>query len=124
MKSLTRLVCSLAAVSFLGAGLSAQETDFVPVTQEMLNDPEPGQWLHWRGTQNAWGYSPLDQITTANVGQLRLVWAWAMDDTGPQEAAPLIHNGVMYVPNPGQRRPGARRRQRRPALGVPAGAGG
>ena len=73
----------------------------MPVTQEMLNDPEPGQWLHWRGTQNAWGYSPLDQITPANVGQLRLVWAWAMDDTGPQEAAPLIHNGVMYVPNPG-----------------------
>ena len=106
MKSLTRLACSLAAISLLSAGpaaqdTAAQETAFVPVTQEMLNDPEPGQWLHWRGTQNAWGYSPLDQITTANVGQLQLVWAWAMDDTGPQEAAPLIHNGVMYLPNPG-----------------------
>jgi len=101
MKSFSRLVCSLAAMSFLSAGLGSQETAFVPVTQDMLNDPEPGQWLHWRGTQNAWGYSPLDQITTANVGQLQLVWAWAMDDTGPQEAAPLIHNGVMYLPNPG-----------------------
>ena len=91
----------LAAVLLLGAGAGAQEADFVPVTQEMLRNPEPGQWLHWRGTQNAWGYSPLDQITTENVGQLQLVWAWAMDDTGPQEAAPLIHDGVMYLPSPG-----------------------
>ena len=101
MKSFSRLVLALAAVSLAGTVTGAQETGFVPVTQEMLNDPEPGQWLHWRGTQNAWGYSPLDQITTENVGQLQLVWAWAMDDTGPQEAAPLIHNGVMYLPSPG-----------------------
>ena len=91
----------LAAVLLVSAGAGAQEADFVPVTQEMLRNPEAGQWLHWRGTQNAWGYSPLDQITTENVGQLQLVWAWAMDDTGPQEAAPLIHDGVMYLPNPG-----------------------
>ena len=101
MKSFTRLVGALVAVSLAGAALGAQETGFTPVTQEMLNDPAPGQWLHWRGTQNAWGYSPLDEITTENVGQLQLVWAWAMDDTGPQETAPLIHDGVMYVPNPG-----------------------
>ena len=91
----------LAAVLLVSAGAGAQEADFVPVTQEMLRNPEPGEWLHWRGTQNAWGYSPLDQITTENVGQLQLVWAWAMDDTGPQETAPLIHDGVMYLPHPG-----------------------
>ena len=91
----------LAAVLLVGAGAGAQESGFVPVTQEMLSNPEPGEWLHWRGTQNAWGYSPLDQITTENVGQLQLVWAWAMDDTGPQETAPLIHDGVMYLPSPG-----------------------
>ncbi len=101
MKSLHRLACALAGALVLSPAIGAQETGFEPVTQEMLRNPEPGQWLHWRGTQDAWGYSPLDQITTENVGQLQLVWAWAMDDTGPQEAAPLIHNGVMYLPHPG-----------------------
>ena len=101
MKSLHRLACALAGALVLSPAIGAQETGFEPVTQEMLRNPEPGEWLHWRGTQNAWGYSPLDQITTENVGQLQLVWAWAMDDTGPQETAPLIHNGVMYLPNPG-----------------------
>ena len=101
MKSLHRVACALAGALVLSPAIGAQETGFVPVTQEMLRNPEPGEWLHWRGTQNAWGYSPLDQITTENVGQLQLVWAWAMDDTGPQETAPLIHDGVMYLPHPG-----------------------
>ena len=60
----------------------------------------PGDWLNWRRTDNAWGYSPLDQINRQNVGQLQLAWSWAMDDTGAQEATPLVHDGIMYLPNP------------------------
>ena len=66
----------------------------------MLRNPAPGEWLNWRGTDNAWGYSPLDQITLDNVGELQLAWSWAMDETGSQEAAPLAHDGILYVPNP------------------------
>ena len=77
-----------------------QIAEFDPVTDEMLGNPPPGEWLSWRGAQNSWGYSPLQQINTGNVAQLQLVWSWAMDDTGAGQAAPLIHNGVMFLPGP------------------------
>ena len=79
---------------------TAQVIDYTPVSEEMLRNPAPGEWLNWRGTDNAWGYSPLDQITLDNVGELQLAWSWAMDETGSQEAAPLAHDGILYVPNP------------------------
>jgi alcohol dehydrogenase (cytochrome c) len=66
----------------------------------MLRSPAAGDWLNWRRTDNAWGYSPLEQINRQNVHQLQLAWSWAMDDTGAQEAAPLVYNGVMYLPSP------------------------
>src|SRR6266705_5808953 len=80
--------------------LTAQVKDFRPVTEPMLRNPAPGDWLNWRRTDNAWGYSPLDQINTRNVQQLQLAWSWAMENTGAQEATPLVHDGVMYLPNP------------------------
>ncbi len=95
------LFFAFAVVLLVNPGIQAQTTDFNPVSEEMLRNPAPGEWLNWRGTQNAWGHSPLDQITTENVGQLQLAWSWAMDDTGAQETAPLAHDGVLYLPNPG-----------------------
>ncbi len=46
-----------------------------------------------------WGYSPLDQITRENVGELRMVWSRALT-TGMQEGTPLVYDGVLYMPNP------------------------
>jgi len=80
--------------------LFAQVKEFRPVTETMLRNPAPGDWLNWRRTDNAWGYSPLDQITRQNVTQLQLAWSWAMDDTGANEATPLVYDGIMYLPNP------------------------
>ena len=31
---------------------------FPPVTDAMLQDPAPGDWLMWRRTLDSWGYSP------------------------------------------------------------------
>ena len=39
---------------------------------------------------------------------------------GIQEGTPLVHDGVMYLPNPSGRHPGHRRRHGRPAVGVQA----
>ena len=90
--SLVALVSSLL--------LAAEVKEFRPVTEAMLRNPAPGDWLNWRRTDNAWGYSPLDQITRQNVNQLQLAWSWSMDDTGSQQATPLVYDGVMYLPNP------------------------
>ena len=48
---------------------------FVPVTDAMLKNPAPGDWLMWRRTLNGWGYSPLEQIDKSNVAKLEQVWA-------------------------------------------------
>mgnify|MGYP003694401925 CR=1 FL=1 len=72
----------------------------MPVTDAMLQKPSAADWLMWRRTLDGWGYSPLDQINQNNVGQMRMVWTRGMGP-GNIEATPLVHNGVMYLPNPG-----------------------
>ncbi len=82
-----------------GVWLLAQVKDFHPVTEAMLRNPAPGDWITWRRTDNGWGYSPLDQIKRENVQRLQLAWSWVMED-GAQEPTPLVHDGIMYLPNP------------------------
>lgn len=78
----------------------AQVPSFRPVTDEMLRNPNPSDWLNWRRTYDGWGYSPLNQINRQTVKQLQLAWAWEMGP-GNQQATPLIHDGVMYLASPG-----------------------
>ena len=79
---------------------AGQAQDFVPVTDEMLRDPDPADWLMIHRTYDFQSFSPLDQINRDNVGQLRVAWMRAMDE-GPQEIRPLVHDGVMYIAHPG-----------------------
>jgi alcohol dehydrogenase (cytochrome c) len=78
----------------------AQIFQYESVTDELLQNPPNEEWLSWRGTPRSWGYSPLNQINTENVDELQLVWSWALDDTGSAQAAPLVHDGVMFIPAP------------------------
>src|SRR6266403_5043957 len=71
------------------------------VTSERLRNPEAEDWLMVRRTYDGWGYSPLDQITPANVAQLQPVWVFATGVTNGHEAAPIVNNGVMFVATPG-----------------------
>ena len=100
--SLSVLATAMAIITFpsVWVTVSAQTSDeFVPVTDEMLQDPAPGDWLMWRRTLDSWGYSPLDEINRDNVGTLRMVWSRALTD-GFQSGTPLAYEGVMYMPNP------------------------
>jgi alcohol dehydrogenase (cytochrome c) len=74
--------------------------NYTPVTAERLKNPEAGNWLMIRRTYDGWGYSPLDQITPANVAKLKPVWIFATGEPRVHEAAPLINNGVMFVSTP------------------------
>jgi alcohol dehydrogenase (cytochrome c) len=75
--------------------------DFVPITDAMLRDPDPDDWLMIRGNYRAWSFSPLDDINLDNVGELRLQWAWAMTEGGRSQPAPIVHDGVLYLLNIG-----------------------
>ena len=100
MRQLLRTIPGLIAACLLlaGATASAQSPvdEYTPVTGQMLVDPPAGDWPMWRRTYNHWGHSPLDQIDTTNVGDLRLAWAWTMAE-GLQETTPLVHDGVMFL---------------------------
>jgi len=83
-----------------GRGQSA-ERKYVPVTDAMLQKPDPGDWLAWRRTLDGWGYSPLNQINRTNVARLKMAWTRGLIGPGNQEGTPLVHDGVMFIPNPG-----------------------
>ena len=78
----------------------AVEQPLSPVTDALLQDPPPGDWLSWRRTRNSHGYSPLDQVTRGNVDQLRLAWVLAIRE-GNHQTTPLVHDGVMFLASPG-----------------------
>jgi alcohol dehydrogenase (cytochrome c) len=80
------------------AGAQSLMDRYTPVTEDMLLSPPDGEWLMWRRTYDHWGYSPLDQINASNVGALRLAWAWTLEPGGFQETTPLVHDGVMFLP--------------------------
>ena len=63
--------------------------------------PDDGDWLMIRRTYDGWGYSPLDQITPANVSRLQPAWVFSTGVSSGHEAAPIVNNGVMFVSTPG-----------------------
>src|SRR5580765_5522290 len=75
--------------------------NYKPVTPERLKRPEDGDWLTVRRTYDGWGYSPLDQITPANVARLRPAWVFSTGVTNGHEAPPMVNNGVMFIATPG-----------------------
>ena len=99
MSSIRWMVAVGLLLNAPGQALAQPGGGFVPVTDAMLQDPAPADWLTWRRTSDGWGYSPLEQIDRRNVGDLRMVWSRALS-AGSQEGTPLVYNGVMYMPNP------------------------
>jgi alcohol dehydrogenase (cytochrome c) len=83
-----------------GVTIAGTVENFVPVTDAMLANPDPGDWLMHRRDYYAHSYSPLDQINTGNVGGMTLGWVWSMHD-GDSEPAPLVYDGIIYMINPG-----------------------
>lgn len=90
----------LAVLVLIATAAAAQVRNFVPVTPEMLENPRPEDWLMFSRTYDAQRFSPLSQINTANVGQLRMVWSLGLP-SGNTTTVPLVYNGVMYVIVPG-----------------------
>ncbi len=71
-----------------------------PVTDEMLRNPAPGDWLTWRRTPDGLGFSPLTGITAANVSELQLAWSHTLNPV-PNPSTPLVHDGVLFAASGG-----------------------
>ena len=95
----TQRTLGLAVLLVARAVIAQPQAEFVPVTDRVLQNPDPADWLMWRRTLDTWGFSPLTEVNRKNVGSLRMVWTRALGP-GIQEGTPLVYRGVMYFPNP------------------------
>jgi alcohol dehydrogenase (cytochrome c) len=84
-----------------GITFPGEVKNYTPVTDQMLTNPSPADWLMIRGNYQAWSYSALNQVTRDNVKDLRLVWQWSMTEGGASQPAPLVHQGTIYINNSG-----------------------
>ena len=82
-----------------GLTVTGEVKKFTPVTDAMLRNPAPGDWLMIRRNYQAWSYSPLADITASNVKGLQLAWVWAMNDGGASQPTPIVHDGIIYLSN-------------------------
>jgi len=101
----------LALVTMSQPGSAQQQPPSAPVppilqnyrsvTAARLLKPDDGDWLMIRRTYDGWGYSPLSQVNTTNVGRLRPVWVFSTGMTSGHQAPPIVNAGVMFVATPG-----------------------
>lgn len=97
------LLTSVAVLAFSGA---------IPLTAQKLSSAlQRGEWIDYGGDQNGLKYSPLSQITPANVDKLQVAWKWKVADADLQrsdpnlrgsryEDTPLMVGGLVYTVTP------------------------
>ena len=85
-------------VAVVLAGMAHGE--YNTVTDERLENPEPGNWLMYRGTYNAHGYSELDEINTKNVKRLKPLWMFSTGLREGHQAPPVVNDGYMFITTP------------------------
>jgi alcohol dehydrogenase (cytochrome c) len=70
------------------------------VTAERLKNPNDEDWLMIRRTYDGWGFSPVTDITPANVQRLCPAWVFSTAEPRVHQSAPLVNGGVMFVTSP------------------------
>ncbi|MBK6422709.1 MAG: PQQ-dependent dehydrogenase, methanol/ethanol family [Gemmatimonadetes bacterium] len=88
-----RLPLLLALALGAAAPLLAQVTD----ARLRAARREPANWLTYSGDLGGQRYSPLAQVTTANVAALRPAWIYQAAMPGTLQTSPLVVDGVMYL---------------------------
>jgi quinohemoprotein ethanol dehydrogenase len=80
------------------AGLALPALATAQVDENALLNPPAGEWLTYGRDYQETHYSPLGQITTANVSRLATAWTWDIPKTGARlEATPIVHDGIIYA---------------------------
>jgi alcohol dehydrogenase (cytochrome c) len=93
------LVVSAAFIAAAAWSLSGQGLP-IPYDRLLKAADEPGNWLMYSHTYNSWRFSNLNQITTANVKNLRVKWLFQGRHIEKFETTPLVVNGIMYLTRP------------------------
>ena len=85
--------CAAGLICLLSIGVQGQVT-----SQRLVNaSTEPQNWLTYSGSYWSQRYSLLDQITPANVKNLKLQWVYQAPVAGNWQTTPIVADGVMYI---------------------------
>ncbi|MFQ5774882.1 MAG: pyrroloquinoline quinone-dependent dehydrogenase [Kiloniellaceae bacterium] len=92
--SVAALGALVLAAAVAGGSGSARAVD----PQRILEaDKNPNDWLTYHGSYKSWHYSPLDQINTGNVKNLKVAWIHHPGrSTRGLQSMPLAADGVVY----------------------------
>ena len=85
--------CAFAAI----AALQAQQNTTNDVSDGFAN---PQRWLSYSGDYTGQRFSPLKQITAANVDQLAAQWTFQTGVNNKFEATPVVIDGMIYATGP------------------------
>ncbi len=71
----------------------------IKVSKEVLEAPdrEPDQWLMYGRDPGNRHFSPLNEITRTNIGNLVPAWSFQTGTPDGLEAVPLFVNGILYL---------------------------
>lgn len=89
------VVVTLAALVLAGPLVAQRRPAVAPPA-----GPAPGEWQHPGRDYALTRYSPLDQINTANIGQLRPAWTFSTGALRGHEGNPLVVGSLMFVHTP------------------------
>ena len=95
------LVAGVASLLLAGCGAFGDEEAVPAFTPDQLTALPEQDWITNGGTVFNQRYSPLDQLTAANVSELEGVWrinlGSATEAKYSGEAQPLVHDGIAYI---------------------------
>ena len=105
MRLVTALCAGIAAAALGGPTLAAPNVSLDP---QAIGKPPVDNWTTFNGDYSGQRYSPLTQITPANVDQIAQQWAYQITgvssrQSGPATAikcTPLLVNGTLYITIP------------------------
>ena len=94
LRTATLAACVMAVVLASAIGIAqSRRVDDTALRTAWRN----GEWVTYGNDPQERRFSPLDEITPANVGRLGLLWAVPIGEGGGnQEATPLFWDGVLY----------------------------
>ena len=76
----------------------AQAPSFPPAQSQPPTDDH--EWLVPARDYASTRFSPLNQVNTSNVKDLKVAWTFSTAVNRGQEGAPLVHGDTMYVVSP------------------------
>jgi len=95
-----RLAVAAALVATLAAGGLGGAQTIPGALPESAQALARGEWPTYGGTYASAKYSPLDQITPANVAALRVAWRWSSPDQSLRRAHPAIDPSFLHESTP------------------------